>query len=55
MLLGVIGDAEMKQVIEKTANRISKQKHVLLDAKKSIDLDESELKKIPRPRNSRSS
>ena len=45
-LLGVIGDAEMQRVIEKTANRISKQKHVLeLDAKKSIDLDETELKK----------
>ena len=45
-LLGVIGDAEMQRVIEKTANRISKQKDALeLDAKKSIDLDETELKK----------
>ena len=45
-LLGVIGDAEMRRVIEKTANRISKQKDSLeLGANKSIDLDEIELKK----------
>ena len=36
----------MRRVIEKTANKISRQKYVLeLDAKKSIDLDETELKK----------
>ena len=42
----IYGDAEMRRVIEKTANKISRQKYVLeLDAKKSIDLDETELKK----------
>ena len=42
----IYGDAEMQRVMEKTVNKISRQKYVLeLDAKKSIDLDEIELKK----------
>ena len=36
----------MQRVMEKTVNKISRQKYVLeLDAKKSIDLDEIELRK----------
>jgi hypothetical protein len=45
-LLGLIGEAEMSKVVEKTVNRISRGKNILeKEMHQSIELDENELKK----------
>jgi len=45
-LLGVIGEAEMSKVVEKTVNRISRSKNILeKETQQPIELDEIELKK----------
>ena len=45
-LLGLIGEAEMSKVVEKTINRISRGKNILeKEMHQPIELDEIELKK----------